>query len=500
MSQARLRRAPARPPPAQPPRKPSLRSAALAARRLQAKARDNLLGRIDWLPPQRALLDSPARFKLLRAGNQAVGKTWAGLAECLMKAWGVDPRTPGRVHRHVWVVCASWAQSVAIQGKLWELAPKAWVAEGQRYDEAKGFGGHMPALRLRNGSTIVIKTTQQGSLNLAGATIDHAMFDEPPKSQRVFAEVVKRVQARRGSVSLTLTPINAPTGWLRELCEAGKVVDLHFPLRPEYLIHERSGRPRTLPDGTVCDAEWIAQVRAESIPYEEPVVVDGEWETRVVGRMFDTFDSTKHVSPAVPAVELQLSTGLDHGSRPGRQAAVLVGVLQQPGERYPLVYVLDETPEATTPTTPEQDADDIMAMLGRSDLTWRQLDYAIGDRPAGVKGEAGRKGNLDIEDGLRRRLGVAVREQLKPRIQTAKRGRDAGAGSVDLGVRWLYHQFIRGRVRIHPRCKRLIAALEAWDGAKDSEHKDIIDALRYALKPWIIGGASRQSSVTLKVR
>lgn len=443
--------------------------------------------------PQLALLRHEGRRVLLRTGNQVYGKTTAGLAEVLYRCLGRHPyKAVPPVPIEAWVLCASWSQSLAIQGKLWDLCPRELVDPRCQYDPITGFGSHNPTLILRNGSIVRIKTTQQGALNLAGATIDVALFDEPPWSVRVYTEVMKRVQARRGVLILTLTPVNRPVGWLRDLVHERQIEDLHFPLRPEYLVVEGTDQPVRLGDGTLCDEAWIAEVRAETPTHEEPVVVDGEWETRVVGRVFDCFVETDHVRAKAPGpadATLKTSAGLDHGSRPGRQAGVLVAVHEVPGD-HPTVVVWDETPEAAGPTTPEMDAADLIAMLERSDMVWSELDHVFGDRPAGVKGEASRKGNLDIEDALVRRLGLGRRERLRPRIAGAKRGRGANAWSVDPGIRWLYHQIVRGRLWVHPRCVRTIKALLEWDGTADSPHKDVLDALRYALRPWIFGGGS----------
>lgn len=474
---------------------------ALGLEQLAHRRTDDRLAAMRWLVPQLALLRYQGKRGLLRTGNQSYGKTTAGLAEIVYRALGRHPYKdvpPAPIE--AWVLCASWSQSLAIQAKLWELVPKAAVADRCRFDPITGFGSHNPTLILRNGSLIRIKTTQQGALNLAGATIDVALFDEPPWSMRVWTEVLKRVQARNGIVLCTLTPINRPVGWLRELVDAGQLDDMWYPLRAEWMIPEGDTEPRRLPDGTPCDEAWVAKVRAETPTYEEPVVVDGEWETRVVGRIFDCFTEAAHVRPEGPAprgAQAKLALGLDHGSRPGRQAGVLVAVHEVPGE-YPTVAVWDETPEATRPTVPEDDATDLLALLKRSGLEWADLDHVWGDRPAGIKGEAGRKGNLDIEDALRRQLGLRDRRSLKPRILDAKRGRGANQWSVDPGIRWIYHQIVRGRMWVHPRCVRVIKALLEWDGREDSPHKDVLDALRYALRAWVIGGGARTRNVAVR--
>ena len=446
-------------------------------------AESDALSLMDWTTAQHAFLHHPAPRKLLRTGNQ-IGKTTVGLAECILLALG---RHPHQRHRRapleVWVLCASWSQSLAIQGKLWALLPRAEVDADTRYNSRTGFGQHAPLVRFCNGSIIRIKTTQQGALNLAGATIDHAMFDEPPHSPRVFAEVLKRVQARAGTVSITMTPINAPVDYIRKQCEDRQIEDLHFPLTEQTMTHTRSRRLRRLPDGTPCDAAWIRKIEAESLPHEVPVVVHGEWDAKVLDRVFSAFRAMKgkggHITAEDPTADVRAVVGLDHGTTAGAQGMVLVGV-EDMDDGYPMIWVLDEVWHGH-PTTTEQDAADLLAMLQRNGLEWGDLHRVYGDIPSSSRGDPGRKGNRDVEDMVARRLGKRNRASLHPRVRTVKQGRWAGRGSVILGVRWLHQQMIRDRFRVHARCERVIESLGRWDGRSDSEWKHILDAMRYAV-------------------
>ena len=475
----------------------SLQRAALAARRVAARAVENPLLRMDWVVPQLDFLMCPSKIKLLRAGNQAVGKSTVGLAECVHLATGTPPAQPGRVAKDIWILCASWSQSVAIQRKLWDLTPKAQVDPKQKYDAVKGFGGHQPSLKFKNGSLIQIKTTQQGSLNLAGATIDHALFDEPPASSRVFAEVLKRVQARSGSVSLTLTPIGTDCGWIKDLVEAGKIHDLHYYLSPENLIHVKSKLPRRLPDGTICDQAWIDKIRSESLPWEEPIVCDGLWEGRLVNRLFDVFNTERHVIKTIPKGTYDILLGIDHGTARGKQAAILAFYLPpESKDGYPKVIVADEyRPQGAT--TPEQDADGILGMLKRNGVAWSEVDHATGDRPVGSRDSADRKGNFDLEDQIAKRLNLRSRESLKPRIKSAKRGKDHGVGAPDRSWKWIRNQLLRpGHFQVMHHCVALIESFERWQGQKEDPLKDLLDATSYALRPMIL---DRQPSYVSKI-
>jgi hypothetical protein len=70
-------------------------------------------------------------------------------------------------------------------------------------------------------------------------------------------------------------------------------------------------------------------------------------------------------------------------------------------------------------------------------------------------------------------------------IRTVKRGKGRGRGSVNAGCRYLHQAMVRpGHFFVHPRCARLLEALDRWDYS-DSDYKDPIDALRYALQRYV---------------
>ena len=55
----------------------------------------------------------------------------------------------------------------------------------------------------------------------------------------------------------------------------------------------------------------------------------------------------------------------------------------------------------------------------------------------------------------------------------------------------------QGRFGVHPRCKRLVEAIPRYS-MRDDDAKDPVDALRYALDPWIFG--HRAQAVAYEVR
>ena len=455
--------------------------ACLCAEELQRRAVAHPMRQVAWLPNQWAFLASQSKRKQIRQGQQWGGKTTAALREVVDRCTGEHPLWEHVSWRYppppieAWVICASWSQSVAIQAKLHATIETADLHPDCQYDPVRGFLGQHPTVRFRNGSLIRIKTTRQGGLSLAGATIDVALFDEPPESQRVFSEVMARLTHRNGTLLLSYTPVNAPVAYLREMVERGAIEDHWRPLTLEALTPVGGTEP-------IRDQAWIDELRDKYPPHEVPVVVDGEWEFRTVAAYFRDVWRPEMVHSKLPSGDVHVVVGFDHGTLPGKQIALLVAV-DESGPRgidAPSIYVVDEYVDHTGVAGPEDDAVAIVAMLRRAGLGWHELTSAHGDR-VHMPGSDSQKSNRDLAVHLCREVGVPA---LRPPIRTVKRGRGHGAGSLSTGSRWLFAAMHQGRFGVHPRCVRLIDALPRFS-MRDDDAKDPIDALRYALDPWI---------------
>jgi phage terminase large subunit-like protein len=477
----------------------NLVAAIVVTRRLVDVTERRALDRVRWTPPQHAFLSDSAPRKLLRAGNQ-IGKTWAGMAEVIWRAMGTHPFY--RTHTppiEAWIVCTSWAQSVAIMKKFRALCPPDAIRR-TRFDPRTGYGKDNPAVVFLNGSIVRFRTTNQGAEALAGATVHFVLIDEPTDEEN-YRELDRRLLRTAGAMALTLTPINRPVEYLRDLAELGLVTDHHARLTATNLTPLGMREPLRLLDGTPMDEAWIAEQRRLVLPRYAPVVLDGEWECRTEGAVFTAFDPAVHRTERVPDIDLKALLGIDYGQRDFKQVAELAGV-DLTGE-YPHVHVLDEY-VAEGDTTPDQDATAIVELLGRDrGWTWRDLDFAHGDKPydgAGSRRRVIRKSNADLqgelEKVLRRRGQLGKRVPLTPPIRQAKTGPNGGRASIDRGCTWLHRAMLRpGHFTVHPRCERLIEALQKWDFT-DNDYKDPIDALRYATWPYAMRGSPRANGRT----
>lgn len=446
---------------------------------------------IRWLPVQYRYFTSQAQCRLLRTGNQNLGKTTIGLADLYLCATGEHPHRRCDEDGEYWVICASWPQSVAIQKKLWEMVERDRVHPETDFSQKNGFRGQNPACQVRheNGrySLIRFKTTRQGTIDLASATIRGALFDEPPTNQAVFTEVLMRTVKLGGWVAITMTPVGAPVGWIRAMAEAGQIEDIHTRLTPAALIPVGSTKPLRLEDGTVCDAHYIRARESEVPEHERGVRVHGEWEIRNVDRYFTVFrseGSQAHVHRRMPTGKVTVRIGIDYGTLPGKQ---IIGLgLSWQVRNYHNVYILDEYCDDLGTASTLDDARATIRMLHRHGMDWDSVDFAAGDR-IHMPGTAQQKSNEDLMDAIAEVLGVP-RESLRvKKIRTVKKGEGSMKGAPVLGSRWLWQQMNRpGGYGIHPRCVRTIGANDNYQLGKDDDYKDPIDMQRYMFDDLIL--------------
>jgi len=461
---------------------------------LSDRAAVNPLAYVRWTPPQRAFLECLARFKLLRTGNQ-FGKTWAGCADTIWYAMGVHPyRDVPQVPTEQWIVCKSWSQSIAIQAKLWALLPKHLLAPDTTFRPKTGFAGVQKAIEIRHKSggwsIIRIKTIGQDNLDLASATVHRIWIDEPLGDAETFSELQMRLRRTGGELAITMTP--ATTGdlvWLRELVEAGQVEDMHYRMEPANFIPVGSARPLLSENGEVMDAAWVAREIANTLSWARPVRCHGEWEYGRIDAVFENFHPNLHVVPNLvssdvgPRGEVQLAYGVDYGEDRLRTAGVLVAV--EASEAHGLrVFILREyAPNAAT--TIQMDAGGVLESVSTLGVQWNQLDHAHGDkRYTDARGRITRKSNAMLTEAIEKALGR--RRGIKPAFRSAKRGTGAGRGSVWAGVRWLNDRMITpDAFYVDASCTRTIECLQKWQGGPAEEYKDQLDAVRYALRPFI---------------
>jgi phage terminase large subunit-like protein len=413
-------------------------------------------------PPQEEWLRDPSPVKAFIAANQ-IGKSIAGCVEILWRCLGrhryYKTATPPI---EAWLITHSWEQSIAIQSKLHSLTPPDELSPETVFIPGRGFRGKTPVVHFKNGSIIRIKTTNQGSLGLNSATIDICLIDEPPPRD-IWGELQLRIFRKRGAVGLTMTPIGRPVEWLKDLIEADRV-SAHFAgLTPENCTPKGALFP-------FVSQEEIDTLSELLLPHERAQRLEGAWSGAPEGRIFEAYDPESMYGDHRPSGNYKIGVGIDHGGGASKQVSVLVAI-----ERLELgrgrVWVIDES-IADGPTTPEDDARDIIDMLDRNGLKTSDVDFWRGDRPYPGRRGVGSKSNSLLEKVLIRK----ARSRHRFRIMHPRKF----PGSVEYGSRIIHSCMIRDEFKIRTPAVVSDNCLRQWTGL-DDDKKHIIDAMRYII-------------------
>ena len=457
----------------------TIRDMAKGLRRLRERSVRDPLAYYMPTPPQEAFHRDPARIKLLLGGNQ-VGKTVAAVTELLWRCLGTHPdlETPDPPIT-AFLITHSHMQSVTIQDKLYEMCPKESLHPDCEFVPGKGFRGIHPIVRFSNGSLIQIKTANQG-LGLASATVSYVAIDEPV-DQYAWGELAARVLrggsgGGTGTIGITMTPVGQDVEYLRILVEAGHVSCHRAPLTVE----------ATTPMGCdpIISQEQIDRISATYLPIDREARLNGDWNVGIPeGRIFDCFEESMISSQPAPRGNYQFAIGIDHGSQPNAQVALLAAV-EMTDPMQPVIHLLDEYVSGGAP--PERHAMAILEMIRRNSLEPGQLRWTgDNDHPGGRSG-AGKMSNSMLMRAFERVLDYPA-GNLPWRISTIRKPRY----SVYYGSAMIHSCMARRQFWISPNCRRTILSIQRWTMKRNqsARSKDqwghCIDALRYTVVPTI---------------
>ena len=153
---------------------------------LEYRKRVNPLLFYEHLPQQLAFHNDPLKDKNIFGGNRA-GKT-EEVAEYVITKCLAEPK------QRWWACAETFPDSVNIQQrKVWEIVPKNKIAYGH-YDDINGFPNRK--LKLTNGSMIIFKSYDQGTMSFAQDDCDGIWDDESVKEK--FAEIVSQAVSSYG--------------------------------------------------------------------------------------------------------------------------------------------------------------------------------------------------------------------------------------------------------------------------------------------------------------
>jgi hypothetical protein len=446
-------------------------------RKLKSRTDKNPLVYFCPTPPQLAFLKDDSKIKLLLGGNQ-VGKTASQVVELLHRCLGTHPyleTDPPPIT--AFLITHSHMQSVTIQEKLFEMAPKNELHPDCEFVPGKGFRGIHPVVRFANGSIIQIKTANQG-LGLASATVSYVGIDEPV-DQYAWGELVARTLrggagGKTGVIGITMTPVGQDVEYLRKLVEAGQVSCHKAPLTVE----------QTTP--MYCDPiltqTQIDRITSNYLPIDREARINGDWNVGIPeGRIFDCFTEDMITTDPAPMGNYEFAIGIDHGSTPNSQVAILAAI-EMTDPNLPTVYILDEYISGQAP--PEAHARAIITMCRRNNIEPGNCKWTGDNIHYGSSGNTGKMSNSLLMRAFENVLHFP-NGNLPWRIRTIRKPRH----SVYYGSAMIHSVMARKQFFISPNCERLILSIQRWTMKKNqsARSKDewghAIDAMRYCLTP-----------------
>lgn len=231
---------------------------------------------------------SRANITLVVGGNRT-GKTYMAVAEALLYVLGRSAyaETPDAPNTVWYTVPTSSVFEDAVLPVMEELVP---------WNKVESYDKRSKRFKFTNGSTLVIKTTDQTQKRLVGAAVDLVVCDEPvPKG--IFRELKARTIDTGGRVLMVLTPVGDKADrwmWIRDDVyipwETGERKDIDVIHMP---IVDEEGNPNV----PHISKEQIEQMRRD---YPDPQVraarMHGEFISRA-GLVFQSFDSGIHEIP-----------------------------------------------------------------------------------------------------------------------------------------------------------------------------------------------------------
>jgi len=454
-----------------------IRETTKSLRKLSDRAKKNPLVYFCPTPPQEAWLKDDSPIKLLLGGNQC-GKTLAQCVEMIHRCLGTHTylkTDPPPIKAYL--ITHSHQQSITIQEKLFSMIPKEALHPSCEFIPGRGFRGIHPICRFSNGSIIYIKTANQG-LGLASFTASYVGIDEPV-SQEVWNEIAARTLrggagGKTGTIGVTMTPVGQDVRYLERLVEEGVVSCTRAPLTVE------ATTPKWCKP--IITQEQIDRITETYLPIDRDARISGSFSVGIPeGRVFDCFEDTMITTIPPPAGNYHFCVGIDHGSQPNSQVAIIAAVnLDNPQE--PWIYVLDEYIAGASP--PEAHARAILHKLSKLGLEPGQCIWTGDNVHYGNSSGSGKMSNSLLMRSFEKILRTP---QLPFRIRTIKKPRY----SVYYGSAILHSVMARKQFFIHPQCKRTIISLQRWTMKRSQSERSkdqfghCVDGLRYCAIPVI---------------
>ena len=412
-------------------------------------------------------------------GNQC-GKTSAACALLIYHCLGRSPHyevDPPPIE--AWIITHSIEQSRTIQAKLWEMLPKEELDPRVEFVRGRGFKGVTPLVVFRNQSIIRVKTANQG-LGLASASCALVVIDEPVNSE-VWNECLARTlrggrAGRAGMMAMTMTPVGGvDVSYVQAMVEENRISCHRAPLTV------RMTTPMGL-DPLLSQAQ-IDDITSAYLPIDREARISGSFNVTPQGVIFDKFDpATMIINRPCPPGAYKYAIGIDHGTQPGSQCAVLAAIKMEDPQN-PEVYILDEYSSGGS-ATPEDHARGILELCTRNHIRPELCRWTGDGDHYGSRGNkaVAHMSNLVLMRAMERIQGLGHR-QLQFTIRKAIKRRH----SIYFSASVIYAIMSRNRFFVGARCQKLIQSIQTWTMKRESSARSrdpaghMIDSLRYCL-------------------
>ena len=470
---------------------------------LQSKAQEDPIRWYRPTRPQREFILDTSHVKALIGGNQ-IGKTVSAAYLLASFCLNRQPTIKTAPPIEALLVTHSHSQSRIIQEKLWNMLPKKELHPSTEFIRGKGFRGVEPLIRFSNDSVIRVKTANQG-LALSGSSCQLVVIDEPV-SEYVYNELLARTarggrNGSRGYLALTLTPVgDVDLTYLKDLVDQGKISATFGSLTIEDTTPIGWAPGQELKP--LMSQEQIDSLTNSYLALDREQRIHGSLDVAPIGVVFDLFKDDM-ILTNIPATlardgDWEFCIGIDHGSTPGSQVALLVASYSLPGNDKK-VFVIDEY--ISGKATPEHHILAILEMLKRNGVKPTQCKWIGDGTHHGTRNRDGFKmSNLMLMRALEKILDYPAK-QLPFRIRQVRKYK----ASVYYTASLINSCMARNDFYILRRAQETLNAIRNWTLTRSQSvnsrnvHGHKIDALRYATAELLDQRVKLPSHLQIKV-